>query len=158
MELKEIKKIVELMKDNELTKFELEEEGFRIALARGYGDDIKMVSPHSVAQQALPSAPSYAPPPAAAPAAAPAVLDEDAGLVDIKSPIVGTFYRSSSPEAEPMVSVGQRVDKDTVVCIVEAMKVMNEIKADVSGTIAKILIENATPVMFGQAIFKVKPN
>lgn len=157
MELKEIKKIVELMKDNELTKFELEEEGFRIALARGPGDDIKMVSPHAMVQQTIPQAPAaYTPPPEAA--AAPVAPDENAGLVDIVSPIVGTFYRSGSPEADPFVSVGQQVDKDTVVCIVEAMKVMNEIKADVSGTVVKILIENATPVMFGQAIFKVKPN
>lgn len=158
MEIKEIKKIVELMKDNDLTKFELEDENFRIALARGAGDEVRMVSPMAMPQpvQAHPSVP--APVAAGVPAEPPAVPAEEEGLAEITSPIVGTFYRSSSPESEPFVTVGQQVDKDTVVCIVEAMKVMNEIKADVSGTIVKILSENATPVMFGQALFKVKLN
>jgi acetyl-CoA carboxylase biotin carboxyl carrier protein len=78
-------------------------------------------------------------------------------LVEIKSPIVGTFYRAASPEAEPFISVGKEVDEETVVCIVEAMKVMNEIKAEVKGVIRKVLVENATPVEFGQALFQVEP-
>ncbi len=161
MDIKEIRKIIELMKSNELTKFELEQEGFRISLKRGNGDDVKMVMPAAgpmpmpVSVPAPVAASASAPAPTAAPAAAPA--DEDAGLIEIKSPIVGTFYRSGAPDQDPYVSVGKEVDKDSVVCIIEAMKVMNEIKADVRGVITKILVENATPVMFGQPLFKVKP-
>ncbi len=150
MDINEIKKIVELMQEHDLSKFELEEEAFRLALVRGQGDDVKMVAP-------LPTA---APAPVAAPAspAAPApAAEEDDGTVEITSPIVGTFYRSGSPDAPPFASVGDSVGPDSVVCIVEAMKVMNEIKAEVKGVITKILVENASPVMFGQPLFKVKP-
>jgi acetyl-CoA carboxylase biotin carboxyl carrier protein len=76
----------------------------------------------------------------------------------LKSPMVGTFYRAASPEAEPFVSVGTQVDEDTVVCIIEAMKVMNEIKAECRGVVRKVLAENATPVEFGQALFQVEPS
>ena len=149
MDITEIKKLVELMEEHDLTKFELEEEAFRIALARG-GEEIRMAAPYSVghapAAAAAPSAPAGAP-------AAP----EDDGLLEIKSPIVGTFYRSGSPDADAFVSVGQAVEPETVVCIVEAMKVMNEIKAEVKGTIQQILVENASPVVYGQPLFKVKP-
>jgi acetyl-CoA carboxylase biotin carboxyl carrier protein len=148
MEMKDIKQIVELMKEHDLSKFELEEEDFRIALARG------AEQPVSVAAPAVQAPAPVAPAPAAA-AAAPADVDD--GLAEITSPIVGTFYRSSSPDSDPFVAVGQAVDKDTVVCIVEAMKVMNEIKADCKGVIEKILVDNASPVMFGQALFKVRP-
>lgn len=154
MDIKDIKKIVELMKQHDLTKFELEEEAFRISLVRGFDDDVRMVTPMHSAPAPLPVT---APAPVAAPAPTAAATDADDGLIEIKSPIVGTYYRAGSPDAEPLVSVGQQVDKDTVVCIVEAMKVMNEIKADVKGVITQILVENATPVMFGQALFKVKP-
>lgn len=147
MDISEIKKIVELMKTHDLTRFELEEEAFRIALVRGADEEPRVVA--AVPAPATP-APSGA-------TAAPAATPEDDGMSEIKSPIVGTFYRSGSPEVEPFVKIGQQVDKDTVVCIVEAMKVMNEIKAEVKGTITKILVENATPVMFGQPLFKVKP-
>lgn len=149
MEMKDIKQIVELMKEHDLSKFELEEEDFRIALARGFEQ------PVSVAAPAVQAPAPVAPAPSAAAAAAPADVDD--GLAEITSPIVGTFYRSSSPDSDPFVAVGQAVDKDTVVCIVEAMKVMNEIKADCKGVIEKILVDNASPVMFGQALFKVRP-
>ncbi len=97
--------------------------------------------------------------PAAAVAASPAAEKaEENKYLEIKSPIVGTFYRSSSPDTEPYVSVGAEVNKESVVCIVEAMKVMNEIKADVKGVIRKILVENATPVQFGQVLFLVEPS
>jgi acetyl-CoA carboxylase biotin carboxyl carrier protein len=149
MEMKDIKQIVELMKEHDLSKFELEEEDFRIALARG------AEQPVSVAAPAVQAPAPVAPAPATAATAAPADVDD--GLAEITSPIVGTFYRSSSPDSDPFVAVGQAVDKDTVVCIVEAMKVMNEIKADCKGVIEKILVDNASPVMFGQALFKVRP-
>lgn len=153
MDISEIKKIVELMQEHDVSKFELEEEAFRLSLVRGLGEDIKMVQP-------LPTAmPVAAPAPAAAPAAAsPAAAAEvDDGSAEIKSPIVGTFYRSSSPDSDPFVKVGDSVDKDSVVCIVEAMKVMNEIKAEAKGVITKILVENASPVVYGQPLFKIKP-
>lgn len=159
MDIKEIRKIIELMKENDLTSFEIQEEDFRLALKRGPGEEAKMVIPMSAPAPSAPASPPSAP--AAAPAEADKVSaqteDEDDGLIEIKSPIVGTFYRSGSPEADPYVNVGQDVDKDTVVCIIEAMKVMNEIKADVKGVIVKILAENATPVVYGQPLFKVKP-
>lgn len=149
MDIKEIKKIVELMKEHDLSKFELEEEAFRIAMVRGYDEQVRMVQ----AAAPAPAAPAAAPVAGTDTSAAPV----DDGLLEITAPIVGTFYRAGSPDADPYVQVGQSVDKDTVVCIVEAMKVMNEIKAEVKGTIEKILVENATPVMYGQPLFKVKP-
>lgn len=155
MDLKDIKRIIELMKENEITDFEMEQEGQRLALKRKNGGEatLMMAAPAAPALQAMPAAAAL---PAAAPAAAPAPA-EDAGWVDIKSPIVGTFYRSPSPEAESYVTVGQEVDEETVVCIIEAMKVMNEIKAECRGVVRKIVVENATSVHFGQVLFKVEP-
>ncbi len=153
MDIKEIKRILELMKENELAEFELEDQGFRLALkSRG------SVPPNYVIAPPAGVAPvAAAPAPAAAAEAAPAAKAEDGGWIDITSPIVGTFYRSPSPDAEPFASVGQEVEEDTVVCIIEAMKVMNEIKAEVSGVIRKICVENATPVQYGQPLFLVEP-
>jgi acetyl-CoA carboxylase biotin carboxyl carrier protein len=153
MELKEIKKIVEMMTDHDLAEFLLEEESFTLQLKRGTSG-VQMVSAPQIAHAAVP-APAFAP---AAPvaAAAPAV-NENAGLLEIKSPMVGTFYRSPSPDSDAFVQVGQEVSKDTVVCIVEAMKVMNEIQAEVKGKIKKIVVDNATPVQFGQVLFLVDP-
>jgi acetyl-CoA carboxylase biotin carboxyl carrier protein len=94
---------------------------------------------------------------AGAPAAAPVVADADAGLIPIKSPMVGTFYRSPSPDSDVFVQIGQDVSPDSVVCIIEAMKVMNEIQSEVKGKIKKILVDNATPVQFGQPLFLVEP-
>ena len=152
MDIKDIKRIVELMKENELSEFELAEEGFRISLRRkGLGAEPQVImTPMAAPAPAV----AVAPAPAAAPAAAPAV---PSNLVEIKSPMVGTFYRSSSPEAEPYVALGKDVESESVVCIIEAMKVMNEIKAEVKGVIRKILVENATPVEFGQPLFLVEP-
>lgn len=151
MDISEIKKIVELMQEHDLSKFELEEEAFRLALVRGAGDDVKMVAP-------LSAQPGVMPVPAAAPAAPAETAAEpvDDGTVEVTSPIVGTFYRSNSPDSDAFVQVGDTVDKDTVVCIVEAMKVMNEIKAETKGVVSKILVENASPVMFGQPLFKIQ--
>lgn len=155
MDIKDIKRIIELMKENELTEFELAEEGFRISLRRkGFGVEPQVImTPMHAAAQAVATAAAAAAPAAApaAPAAAPS------NLIEIKSPMVGTFYRSSSPEAEPFVGLGKDVESESVVCIIEAMKVMNEIKAEVKGTIRKILVENATSVEFGQPLFLVEP-
>lgn len=146
MDLKEIKALIDLMKKNGLTAFEMEKDGFRIALAKegAYAPAMTYAAPAPVA-----SAP--APAPAAAAEAKPAVSGKE-----ITSPMVGTFYTSPSPESPAFVSVGQTVTPDTVVCIIEAMKVMNEIKAEVSGVITEVAAENGQPVQFGQALFRIK--
>jgi len=153
MDIREIKKILEMMKENDLAEFEMEDQGFRLAVKRRSRTEAPVV------MQAAPVALAAAPAPVAvaAPAAPAAAKDEDADLLTIAAPIVGTFYRSPAPDAGAFVTVGQEVDENTVVCIVEAMKVMNEIKAECRGVIRKILVENATAVQFGQALFKVEP-
>jgi acetyl-CoA carboxylase biotin carboxyl carrier protein len=149
MELKDIKKVVLMMKENDLTEFLLEDDTCTLQMKRGSAEVTHVMS----------AAPQMATAPAAfaaAPVAAnvPAVDD---GLVEITSPMVGTFYMAPSPDAEAFVEIGTDVTVDSVVCIVEAMKVMNEIKADVKGTIKKILVDNASPVQFGQPLFLVDP-
>ena len=145
MDLKEIKALIDLMQKNGLTAFEMEKDGFRISLAKetGYGPPLAYAPP------AAPAAPA---PVEAAPAeAAPVVAGKE-----IASPMVGTFYASASPESPAFVTVGQQVTPDTVVCIIEAMKVMNEIKAEQAGTITEVAAENGQPVQFGQALFRLK--
>ncbi len=153
MEINEIKKVVKLMKENDLSEFALEEENFKLQLKRG-GDVVTQVvaAPQMVAAPV--AAPIAAAPVAAAPEA-PAAVDD--GLIEITSPMVGTFYSSPSPDTDSFSSIGMEIGEDSVVCIIEAMKVMNEIKAEVKGTIKKILVDNATPVQFGQALFLVDP-
>lgn len=149
MDIKEIKALIDLMNKNGLTAFEMEKDGFRISLAKESG-----LVP-SVAYSPAPVAP--APQPAAAPAAAaPAETKAVPAGKEIASPMVGTFYLAASPESPPFVTVGQEVTPDTVVCIIEAMKVMNEIKAEQAGVITEIAAENGQPVQFGQALFRLK--
>ncbi len=154
MDLKDIKAIIDLMKKNAISEFELEKQDFKIKLKRGgvvppqLGPE-DMVVPTFTAPVAMPgaaSAPGVLPPPAAT-----------TGELEIKSPMIGTFYRAPSPEAPPYVEVGTEVNAETVVCIVEAMKVMNEIKAEVKGIVTQVLVENAKPVEFGQPLFKIRP-
>ena len=149
MDIDRIKSVIDLMREHELCEFAIEEKDFKLSLKRG-SPAVMMAVPQQMA--AAPAAPAVAPAPAA-PAAAPAAAE--AGT-PITSPLVGTFYRAGSPDAEPFVTVGSRVSKDTVVCIIEAMKVMNEIKAEASGVIKKILVENATVVQFGQPMFLIE--
>ncbi|MDF7801866.1 acetyl-CoA carboxylase biotin carboxyl carrier protein [Pontiellaceae bacterium B1224] len=154
MEIKDIKRIVELMKVNDLTEFSMKDNDFELALKRGSNEPQVVYAAPSAAPAAAPVAAA----PATAPAAAPAdAVDEDDGLIEIPSPIVGTFYRKPAPDAENFAEVGTEVTEDTVVCIVEAMKVMNEIKADVKGIIRKILVDEASPVQYGQPLFLVEP-
>ena len=144
MDMDRIKSVIDLMREHELSEFSIEDQDFKLSLKRG--------SPGMAAPlMGAGLAPAAPPPPAAAP---PPPAEEE--LAPIASPLVGTFYRASSPDADPFVSVGSRVNKDTVVCIIEAMKVMNEIKAETSGVIKKILVENATAVQFGQPMFLVE--
>jgi len=156
LDIKDIRTIIELMKRNDLTHFELEREGEKLVLK-------KNIDPEALAGLLG----GYR---AAAPAPAPAAVAPSVGASDIeapaavvadglsvKSPMVGTFYRASGPGAESFVKVGDYVEAETTVCIIEAMKVMNEIKAEVSGRITRIAVEDATPVSYGQVLFEVKP-
>ena len=141
------------MRKNDLSVFKMEKEGFKITLKKG--TDFQPV----ITTTAAPVAYAAATPAAAATvstADTPAESKESSNLREITSPMVGTFYASPSPEAPPFVSVGQEVTEDTVVCIMEAMKVMNEIKAECRGTIAEIVAENGKPVQYGQVLFKVR--
>ena len=156
MDIDRVKSVIELMREHDLNEFAIEEPDFKLTLKRGgAAPAVMMAAPPMMAPAAVPAA--AAPAPAAAPAApaAPAASADDS-LTPIPSPLVGTFYRAGSPDADPFVSVGSRVNKDTVVCIIEAMKVMNEIKAETSGVIKKILVENATAVQFGQPMFLIE--
>jgi acetyl-CoA carboxylase biotin carboxyl carrier protein len=152
LDLKAIKQVVELMKRSELSEFELEEEGFKLRLTRK-GNEAPQVIQAVAAPAAQPLASAA---PAAAPAATESTPAEDPNLSTITSPMVGTFYSAASPESPSFVKVGQKTDADTVVCIIEAMKVMNEIQAELSGTIVECLVENGQAVEYGQPLFKVK--
>jgi len=154
VDLKEIKAIIDLMKKNSLSEFELEEKDFKIKLKRPTGavsaahglglplDDPELTAYPPLARPAIPQA--------VAPASTP-------GELEIKSPMIGTFYRMPAPDAAPYVDLGVEVGPDTVVCIIEAMKVMNEIKAETRGIITAVLVENARPVEFGQPLFRFRP-
>jgi acetyl-CoA carboxylase biotin carboxyl carrier protein len=148
MNLKEIKAIVQLMNENDLTEVELEREGVKLKLKRGSGE-VYDIPPRPLPEY-RPPAPSS--PPVAAPAEAPT-----GNMKVIASPMVGTFYRAPSPESPPFVEVGQSVEVGQVVCIVEAMKLMNEIKSEVRGKVVRIAVENAEPVEFGQTLFEIEP-
>ncbi|MBL9170885.1 MAG: acetyl-CoA carboxylase biotin carboxyl carrier protein [Verrucomicrobiales bacterium] len=148
MDLKDIKAIIELMKKNSISEFELERQDFKVKLKRGLGQSAEDTSftylpTGGGGHQALPSS-----------APAPAASSDEA---EIKSPMIGTFYRSPSPESGSYVEVGSEVNPDTVVCIIEAMKVMNEIKAEVRGVITQVMLDNAKPVEFNQPLFKIRP-
>ena len=150
MDLKDIKAIIDLMKKNSVSEFEMEKEGFKIRLKRN-GGAAPVVQYEEAAQLTYVTQSASVPAAGAVPALAPA------SGVEIKSPMIGTFYLSPSPESASYVEVGTEVGPDTVVCIIEAMKVMNEIKAEVKGIITEVLVDNAKPVEFGQPMFKVRP-
>jgi acetyl-CoA carboxylase biotin carboxyl carrier protein len=156
MELDQIKAIISMMKENDLSEFSMEQDGLKMRIKRGpegfQQSVVQIPAPVAAAQPQLAAA---APAPAASqtePSAA-----AEAGLKHVISPMVGTFYRSPSPDASAYAEVGQEVDEETVVCIIEAMKVMNEIKAEVKGVITDVLVENAKAVEFGQKLFAVRP-
>ena len=146
MDLKEIKQIVDLMKRSGLTEFEIEEQDLKLRIARKTAETTTVIqAPQS----------HLAPAPAAAAAPAPAPEPVDPGIL-VKSPMVGTFYAAPSPDSPPYAKVGDTVTPDTVVCILEAMKVMNEIKAEVSGTITEVCASNGDSIEFGQPLFRLK--
>jgi acetyl-CoA carboxylase biotin carboxyl carrier protein len=160
LDLKQIKQIIDLMKRSELSEFAVEEEGFKLKIRRGTNGFPVVSSSH--AASSLATAPESAAPAPAAPAAASppaeksAAAGEETGVTFIKSPMVGTFYRAPSPESNSFVELGGKVSESTVVCIIEAMKIMNEIQAELKGTIVEILVESGQPVEYGQRLFKLK--
>jgi acetyl-CoA carboxylase biotin carboxyl carrier protein len=146
MDIEEIKQLVQLMVDNDLSELSMTDGERRIALKRGpSGLPV-------IAGGAVPAIAAPAPVPAGAPQAAAETL------LEIKSPMVGTFYAAPSPDSDAYVSVGSAVSDDTVVCVVEAMKVMNEIKAECAGVVVEVCVKNAQPVEYGQVLFRVRPS
>jgi acetyl-CoA carboxylase biotin carboxyl carrier protein len=152
MDLALLERIVKLMAANDLSTVEVRDGDKRVILRRGAAPEASGFQLAFPPAHAAPSSSSPAPATAAAPP-----VDADAGLIPIKSPMVGTFYSSSGPDAKPLVAVGTAVDEETDVCIIEAMKVFNNIKAETKGTIAKIAVANGQTVEFGQVLFLVKP-
>ncbi|HSS19969.1 MAG TPA: acetyl-CoA carboxylase biotin carboxyl carrier protein [Pyrinomonadaceae bacterium] len=154
----ELQELIQLIRDNEFTEFEIEREGFRVRIRRG--PQVIETAATAPAQGVPAGAPSegaaFAVVPVHPGAKAETAASEDQNLHMIPSPIVGTFYRSPSPNADSFVKIGSIVEPDTVVCIIEAMKLMNEITAETTGEVAKIYVENGQPVEYGQPLFGIK--
>ena len=179
-ELKELRELVEFLKANDIAEFEMERDDLKVALKfanaviqplpKSVGVDAATLaqimasagggagvsSQPAAAHHAAPAAAAHAAAPAAPTAAAPAEADPLAGAHIVKSPIVGTFYAAPAPDADPFVKVGDQVSKGKVLCIIEAMKLMNEIEADASGEIVKVFVESGQPVEYGQSLFAIK--
>ncbi len=170
IDIRKLKELVRLMVENDLTEINLQDQSETVAVKRGSAHPVTYVTPSSspvassaTAQQPLPASPAS---PSAAGAAAagggiaptkPAEAPSDAGLVAIVSPMVGTFYTSPNPDSPAFVKPGSAVTPDTTVCLVEAMKVFNEIKAESNGTIERVLVQSGQPVEYGQKLFLVRP-
>ena len=154
VDLDELRELIAVLQENGLNEFELEREGFRIHLRKGI--DYQVEEPSAITTPTpVPTTPAAkAPAPGASARVADVAGDQDLHI--IPSPIVGTFYRSPSPSAESFVKIGSRVGPETVVCIIEAMKLMNEIQAEASGEVVKIYVENGQPVEYGQPLFGIK--
>jgi acetyl-CoA carboxylase biotin carboxyl carrier protein len=159
MNIKEIKELIEVVSQHGITDLEVERSGVKVRI-RKEGQPVVVSSGPTHSTYAFPT--GY--PPAAAPTATgasavvpvPAAPNEDEGLLHVRSPIVGTFYRSPNPDAEPFVKAGDTVEPGRVLCIIEAMKLMNEIEAEVTGEVVKIYVENGEPVEFGQGLFGIR--
>ena len=162
MTLDEIKQLIEFIKSHDLSEFELEQDGVKIRIKGGSNHHQVVAVPHIPATVPIIAAPVAAvPSTAAASPAAPSASanDEDTGeLCIVKSPIVGTFYRSAEPGAKPFVSAGDTVKKGQVLCIIEAMKLMNEIDSEYDGEITNIYVENGQAVQYGERLFAIKPS
>jgi acetyl-CoA carboxylase biotin carboxyl carrier protein len=153
-----LKELIRMMVDNDLTELDIS-DGTESVTLRRKGEMQMMMPAHYPPPAAAPPAGGGQAAPAAAPAAeeTPAEVDEDAGLIAVTSPMVGTFYAQSKPEDPPFVSIGAEVRPDTVVCLVEAMKVFNEIQAETAGVVEKVLVNNGEPVEFGQKLLLIRP-
>jgi len=162
MNIKEVKDLIHEVLQSDINEFELEQTGTRIKLKRGFSHEAGIVS----SEPARSAVVSFTPPESIAAETATPTADseadsagdaEDGSLHIITSPIVGTFYRASSPEAEPYINLGDHVEDGSILCIVEAMKLMNEIPSDVQGEVARVYVENGHPVEFGQKLFGIRP-
>lgn len=159
MDIAYLEKIMQLFDESTLTELEIEEEGTQIRLARKgepQAPQMMQFAPPQMAYGPASMPAAAAAPAAGAPPAVPSPNGTNLKQHEIKSPIVGTFYRSPSPDADPYVQVGQRIDAGTTVCIIEAMKLMNEIESDATGKIVKINIENGQPVEYGQTLMVIE--
>jgi len=160
MNIKEIKEMINLMNENNLTELEIEKEGMRIRLKKGPSGEISMedIKNKMVFQTSVPAeSTAYAPSSSAAKETSAEKSNSLKTILEIKAPMVGTFYRAPSPESPPFVEINQELEVGQVVCIVEAMKLMNEIKSEIKGKIVDILVDNAEPVEFGQPLFLIEP-
>jgi len=159
LDLKQIKLIIDLMKRSDLTEFAVEEEGFKLKICRSNtGQPIisgvqGLSAPIVLSSEAPVAAPA---PTAPVSSVAPAAPTEETNITYVKSPMVGTFYRAPTPDAKPFAEIGTKVVETTPVCIIEAMKIMNEIQSEVKGTIIEVLAENGQPIEYGQKLFKVR--
>ena len=163
MEFDEINRILDMVREHELSEFELEREGFKIRIKKG--TTVQTSAPYAapIAQHVVPApaqapATAPAPPPLEAVPSPPAPASDEVDLAIVKSPIVGTFFRSSEPGAPSFVEIGTTVKKGQVLCIIEAMKLMNEIDSEFDGEIVKVYVENGQPVQYGERLFAIKPN
>lgn len=148
MDLERIDQLLQLLNEQKVAEFNYEDESVSLTVRFGGAVVTQLVAAAPVAHAAAPVA--------GAPAAAPAAAADDPSQTDVPSPMVGTFYRAASPETPPFVKLGDRVSRGQTLCIVEAMKLMNEIESEVEGVVTAILVENAQPVQFGQSLFKIK--
>ena len=159
IDIRKLKELVRLMTASDLTELDLRDKDEQVTIRRASPQVApQVIHAAPVIHQAPVAAPAAAPAPSAAPAAAAAAPAADEGLVAIESPMVGTYYASPSPDKPPFVSVGGQVGPNSVVCLVEAMKIFNEIKAERSGTVAKVLVQSGQAVEFGQPLFMIKPS
>lgn len=157
MNLNEIQDLIKFVSKSGVSEVEIEKKDFKIVIkseSKIKKEEIVHIQAAPVVQQPVVQA---APPVAAIPVVSPPVVSEDANLITIKSPMIGTFYRSSGPDKEPFVSVGDTINSGKTVCIIEAMKLFNEIEAEISGKIVKVLVDDATPVEYDQPLFLVEP-
>jgi acetyl-CoA carboxylase biotin carboxyl carrier protein len=157
MDLEQIKKILDLMRENDLAEFELEQDGVKVRLRKHSGPAEWSAAPRTVPEGSARLAPPEATPASATPSQTLTVASEDVDLAIIKSPIVGTFYRAAEPGAKPYADVGETVKKGQVLCIIEAMKLMNEINADCEGEVVKVYVENGQAVHYGERLFAIRP-
>ena len=159
MNFDEIKQILDMVREHELTEFELERDNFKLRVRKNatgqWTATMPPVSHMNYPPVMVPPTMPAAPVPAAAPALTPA--DEEVDFAVVKSPIVGTFYRAPEPGAKPFADIGDTVRKGQVLCIIEAMKLMNEINSDVDGEIVKVYVESGQPVQYGERLFAIKP-
>jgi acetyl-CoA carboxylase biotin carboxyl carrier protein len=149
---RELKELMQYLENSSFVEFEIEREGLKLKLVRRTGTE---ANGQAAAEPVRVAAPAVAPHPIPAPAPTPAAAVDDAHLV--KSPIVGTFYRAAAPDAKPFASPGDRVSKGQILCIVEAMKLMNEIESDCDGEILEALVANGQPVEYGEPLFRIRP-